>query len=276
MADAQEEEDIITALSQQRVGICCMVAASVVLLYDYTVTLHREIELFWLKPRLTSASTMYALARAVTFAYVIVALLGDPTSWTVARCKGELLTSDILVLVAYTIWAVMSAFRVYALAQRRWTLASLTLLLGVVPVAMNAVQALGEYTFCLQDNSKDLALTDRPSITGASHNARLTLAASIRFGGLTLHENSLLLLCKTFIIYLKAPTSFLDSFMTPIILIFVPRFMLDLQESSTGLAIYGSDVIEITPRPRLLTASSGVCNAYERGVMRRTENGTWC
>ncbi|EPT04753.1 hypothetical protein FOMPIDRAFT_110462 [Fomitopsis schrenkii] len=161
MANAQRGEIIITALSQQRVNVCCMIAATVVLLYDYAVTLEREIELFWLRPRLTSASGIYALARAVAFAYLVAALLGDPTSWTMARCRGELLASDILVLVAYTIWAVMSAFRVYALAQRRWTLASLTLLLGVVPVAMNAVQSLGEYTFCLQDNSKDLAMSDR-------------------------------------------------------------------------------------------------------------------
>lgn len=59
--------------------MCCVV----VLLYDYAVTLDREIELFWLKAGRTSMlSAMYALARAVALAYVVAALLGDQTSRT--------------------------------------------------------------------------------------------------------------------------------------------------------------------------------------------------
>lgn len=93
-------------LVHRTVNTCCIIAAagklagstitrltslksaprlSVVLLYDYAMTLDREIELFWLKPRFTSASTLYALARAVAFGYVVVALLGVSTSWTMAQ-----------------------------------------------------------------------------------------------------------------------------------------------------------------------------------------------
>ncbi|KAI0725901.1 hypothetical protein C8Q72DRAFT_849061 [Fomitopsis betulina] len=284
MANAQQQEYIINTLWQQHVNTCCIVAASVVLLYDYAVTLDREIELFWLKAGRTSMlSAMYALARAVALAYVVAALLGDQTSRTTVGCKGELLASDILVLVTYTVWAVMSSFRVYALAQRRWSLTTLTLLLGLVPVAMNAatvitasgyeVKTFGQFTFCQQGNSKDLAMNDRYVLLAAPACAMMSdlvvLAITLYhvrlrpcqnwwahssrgLSHVVLEDGTLYFAILTilnaiqFIIYFKLPTSFVDSFMTPIILIFVPRFILDLQEASTGLAVYGSEVIELT------------------------------
>ncbi|KAH9925784.1 uncharacterized protein B0H18DRAFT_1008325 [Fomitopsis serialis] len=163
MSTADIAEELIAASHQH-----C--AFTVVLVYDYTLTIDREIGLFWFERKLSGASIICALARTVALGYVIVACLVNPASWTPTRCKGVLLASDLLVLLSYLIWAVVSAFRVYALTHRKWASTILTLALGIVPAAMNAatisvsayqVQSLGGKTSCWVSNPVHPAMSSR-------------------------------------------------------------------------------------------------------------------
>ncbi|KZT70563.1 hypothetical protein DAEQUDRAFT_173328 [Daedalea quercina L-15889] len=278
-------EEVVSAVYQQTLNVYCTVAAIVVLVYDYFLTFDHEVGLFWLRPKLSSANIIFAFSRVATLGYVIMASLDNPRSWTLTSCKGVLLASDLLVLLSYVIWAVLSASRVYALTHRRWSLAALTLVLGIVPAVMNAatisrsaymIKSLGHLTFCRDSNSMNLAGSERYLLLVAPACAmisdmivllitlycvrpcprrdRWTRCASTRgLSHIVLRDGALYFVILTtlnaiqFILYLHTPTGFIDSFIAPVILVFVPRFLLNLQESFTGRAVvHVSDEFEMS------------------------------
>ncbi|KAH9851988.1 hypothetical protein C2E23DRAFT_828545 [Lenzites betulinus] len=109
------------------------------LLYDYLISLDREIELFWTRS-LTGASAIYFFTRYTTL--ICYDVLGAITFAHLSDTSCALLTKAqaAFSMIQYIPWAVFAALRVLALSGMNWPLAILVFLLGIAPVATNFAQ----------------------------------------------------------------------------------------------------------------------------------------
>ncbi|TFK91862.1 hypothetical protein K466DRAFT_467551, partial [Polyporus arcularius HHB13444] len=103
--------------------------------YDFVITLDREIKLFWTR-RLTGATVLFFTIRYMPLLYGILGVVNASLDLPPADC-------DILVKVANTLdwshllpFAVFSAMRAYALTRNR-VFTSIVLALSLVQMGLN-------------------------------------------------------------------------------------------------------------------------------------------
>ncbi|KAI1791856.1 hypothetical protein LXA43DRAFT_1094197 [Ganoderma leucocontextum] len=131
----------------------CIIGATCFLIYDYVITFHREVNLFWTH-KYTGASVLFFANRYVTLVWNIMGLaqLGNISD---QRCLFLLLLSRALLMIGscpvyfkvfsaisytqYIIWAAFSGLRAYALSRSRM-LAIFLFLLAAVPAGINYAQ----------------------------------------------------------------------------------------------------------------------------------------
>ncbi|KAL6302734.1 hypothetical protein BKA93DRAFT_736272, partial [Sparassis latifolia] len=114
-------------------------ARAAVILYEHLVTFGTEYDLVWGR-KLTGPNVIFFINRYALFVWSIVNILGL-FSWDVDyRCETILLFRFVMQLMVYTIWAVFSGLRVYAVSSRNWYFTVPTVALGMVPVAANIVR----------------------------------------------------------------------------------------------------------------------------------------
>ncbi|KAH9925807.1 uncharacterized protein B0H18DRAFT_368379 [Fomitopsis serialis] len=111
-------------------------AVCVILVYDYMLTFGREVELFWHRPsRALGGTVIFMLNRVVGVGLAILGNVNtDLSRYTYASCKYTILVEISITLLAYAIWAAVSAIRVHALTKRNWLLSMPTLALALVPM----------------------------------------------------------------------------------------------------------------------------------------------
>ncbi|TFK84921.1 hypothetical protein K466DRAFT_664839 [Polyporus arcularius HHB13444] len=116
-----------------------LIAPIAMLLYDFVITLDREINLFWGK-KVTGASVLLLFIRYTSIAFESLDIARGAT-----RYAGSMLTKAAVFLeyIRYLAYAVFSLMRGYALT-RRWLIATVIFTLSLAPVSVNMAQyALG-------------------------------------------------------------------------------------------------------------------------------------
>ncbi|KAH9925777.1 uncharacterized protein B0H18DRAFT_1008267 [Fomitopsis serialis] len=123
-------EDITPVMfSQYRVALCNFASAAM-LLYDYILTIDREMELIW--KNANGVSVIFVFNRVITLGLVF-AYAAQFQHYSYGSCKGASIVDVVFSLLSYMMWAVVSGLRVYALTKRSWALSVLTFVLGMAP-----------------------------------------------------------------------------------------------------------------------------------------------
>ncbi|KAI0769502.1 hypothetical protein BC629DRAFT_785704 [Irpex lacteus] len=146
----------VAQLQQELIATYVTRAAPVLFLYEYITTLSEEVDVIWCR-KWTATTWLYALTCYSTVLDQIVFLIPDWNFVRYARagdelfristlrkcyhnsCKVEIRANNVLQLIRYLCFAWFSALRVYALSDGRFLMASVVLLLNVVPFATNMV-----------------------------------------------------------------------------------------------------------------------------------------
>ncbi|RPD60336.1 hypothetical protein L226DRAFT_525611 [Lentinus tigrinus ALCF2SS1-7] len=137
-------------------------AGSSLVVYEYMITLGREVELFW-RGRLTGAAILFFFNRYLSLVVDVYGLL-ENMHVPDKICPNVARSSKALDILQYFPWAVFSALRAFALTKN-WPLATLIFLLSMVPLGVNfahfAFNSTGAnfFTGCLttDDVSSELA-----------------------------------------------------------------------------------------------------------------------
>ncbi|OCH93585.1 hypothetical protein OBBRIDRAFT_790108 [Obba rivulosa] len=142
MSDAAEE--LISYLQTNFVTACCVLAPSVLVIYDHIMTLPREVELIWGR-QWTSVTFLYHLNRWTIFIWAMFEFTGFIQIDTLpvgdvcfSHCVGSNYFFDAVVICLLTIWTAFSGVRMYAISGGNWWLAVAVCALSMVQVGTNA------------------------------------------------------------------------------------------------------------------------------------------
>ncbi|KZT02857.1 uncharacterized protein LAESUDRAFT_661092, partial [Laetiporus sulphureus 93-53] len=107
----------------------------VILLYDYMLTIDQEIRYVW-NSRLSVAKVFFYLNRFTMLGFALMSIneLEDDIFSAASLCQFYGNASRCYQCSSF------SALRVYATSDRSWTLAALTLTIGLVPFFTNVVR----------------------------------------------------------------------------------------------------------------------------------------
>ncbi|TFK85092.1 hypothetical protein K466DRAFT_601461 [Polyporus arcularius HHB13444] len=201
----------------------CVVAGSVFLLYEYVITVDREVNAFWFGAP-TGASILFLSNRYLNVVVNVLNLIefghfsDEVNVHAMFTCVGTLISScasfarglAVLTFMIYLPWAVFSGLRAYALC-RGVVLSALILLLALVPLFINAARfsfnltGVNDPTWgCYSDDSTPAALTlkcmlqaDIVIISRASLIVSDVLLVGLTWRALPQHTVSFASLCKT-------------------------------------------------------------------------------
>lgn len=95
----------------------CTMVASVIIFYDYFLTLSQEIALVWSK-QFTFVALVFHINRYTAFVWSIFNILAVFHWHSSESCNAVIIADDALFLVLYTTWAAFSALRVFATSGR--------------------------------------------------------------------------------------------------------------------------------------------------------------
>ncbi|KAH9911118.1 uncharacterized protein B0H18DRAFT_1064545 [Fomitopsis serialis] len=245
------------------------------LLYDYILTIDQEADLIWKKPN--GASIIFGLNRIVTLGLICESATGQLHHYTYESCKGLTILSEVIILLSYAIWAVVSALRVYALTKRNWWLSTVTFVLGIAPLAVDLyvgttisyrIIPLGNETLCQEDTNvnrgfyrKSLIICRGCSIVSDLLVLGVTMYHILprslvfsrmmwsrkSFTRILLRDGILYFATLTTLnaleiaLYLTATDDFINYFIAPVSTVFVSRFMLNLRAcASTPVMVLDS------------------------------------
>jgi len=139
-APAAELALLAAELHTAFVAKCLATAALALTLYEYVLTLSNEVALFW-NTKLSSASVLlFFHVRLILLAIAATTIAGNyvpEAIVTLTGCKSYNIWNATLTMLGYTMIAVISAIRVFAVTGRNWPLSLLTLTLGLLPVVIN-------------------------------------------------------------------------------------------------------------------------------------------
>ncbi|KAL4073434.1 hypothetical protein J3A83DRAFT_4411168 [Scleroderma citrinum] len=106
-------------LSQIDVDPCTTAAVFTLVLYDYILTVSREIELFWRRPKRSWAFVFFVANRYITILGQIIQVIYTFLSPTIrsyyTRCDSLLLMIQVVMFVVQLIGGAIMTMRVYAL-----------------------------------------------------------------------------------------------------------------------------------------------------------------
>ncbi|OCH88097.1 hypothetical protein OBBRIDRAFT_735073, partial [Obba rivulosa] len=108
-------------------------------IYDHLATLSRELDWIWNR-KFTSVTLLFHLNRWTILLYTILNIVGEflPITSLSLRWSQRLRLSARSFL--FTLWAVFSAVRMYALSRGDWRLTLAVFALSMVPGGVNAVK----------------------------------------------------------------------------------------------------------------------------------------
>lgn len=114
----------------------CQVAVSALILYEYVITLKHEYRNMWRGTR-SFGTVLLFINRYVLLVFGLCVFLQTFPCSNAKSCKTIGLIYGVSQVLLFALIAVFSALRVYALSGRRWILASITLILALVPAGIN-------------------------------------------------------------------------------------------------------------------------------------------
>ncbi|GJE96349.1 hypothetical protein PsYK624_125430 [Phanerochaete sordida] len=126
----------VEAAEENFVEECVLVAMLTLVVYEYAVTLDREVDVVW-RRRPTAPSAMLLVSR---WLMLLGPIAGNIPITSVARFEGIWRLTVITYALSLTVVAAFSALRVYAILLRgrlRYAVPALVGALGLVPVATN-------------------------------------------------------------------------------------------------------------------------------------------
>ncbi|RDX51327.1 hypothetical protein OH76DRAFT_1481606 [Lentinus brumalis] len=239
------------------------VACAALLSYDYLLTLHKEVELFW-NWRFTGATALFMVNRYLVMIIRLVNLVGFMhMSNQVSACAIAAKVSLGFTLLQYIPWALFSGLRAFALSRYR-SLSIFIFVLSVIPPAVNlSLYPLGFtghhdpiFGFVIISRTcflvADLLLIlitwstisrpriiDRMSRGYRGHTSRFTLADVLLENGtmyflvlLMFHSLHLILsMCSVHVALQSLSYGYVTIFTESFTTLLVSRFLLDLQEA---------------------------------------------
>ncbi|EED82261.1 predicted protein [Postia placenta Mad-698-R] len=111
--------------------------ADAILLYEYIITIWREVTLVWDRRHGSACFILFQLNRLVMLGLIITgALIVVPASQLMS-CKAVVFPYSILIQATYALWAGLSAIRVFALSSRHLIFTAVTLITGLIPFGIN-------------------------------------------------------------------------------------------------------------------------------------------
>ncbi|KAH9829878.1 uncharacterized protein C8Q71DRAFT_392203 [Rhodofomes roseus] len=135
--DSIQEQQLALILQSSFRARYCNVAVSLIL-YDFALTLPKEVSLFWRAPsKALSGTIIFAINRLIAVGLLVTGNASMDRTSTYASFRTSTLVQIPFILGSILVWAVISGIRVHALAGRSWILTLLTVLLAFVPLATN-------------------------------------------------------------------------------------------------------------------------------------------
>lgn len=126
-------------------GYISAMAASL-FVYDSIISFDLERRAVW-SHNITGATALYLALRYVTLVTVIMYII----VYTVSSCEGLFVSNLVGVGTScgrYLAQAAFASIRVYAVDGRRWTKATIVMMLGLVPVALDIYSTSGTSVYC--------------------------------------------------------------------------------------------------------------------------------
>ncbi|EMD33637.1 hypothetical protein CERSUDRAFT_76360 [Gelatoporia subvermispora B] len=139
----------ISALQSILIENYCSVAATALIAYDHLSTVNSESILIWGK-RWNSVTTLFHLNRWAIFLWAILNLVVEFVAFpTLSSCVGFNNLFSALELLLFTLWALFSGVRTYAVSGGSWLLTLPVVALDLVPVGMNAYGFFAAFWFAM-------------------------------------------------------------------------------------------------------------------------------
>ncbi|KAI1787976.1 hypothetical protein LXA43DRAFT_1184168 [Ganoderma leucocontextum] len=125
---------IVGKLFSRQISNYCSNAGSGLVVYEYFITLGREVQLFW-KGKWTGAAILFYVNRYLSLAVNIYGLASN-AHISAQSCPAELKANKVIDIMQYLPWAVFSTLRALALT-RSYPLAIFVFCLSIVPIPIN-------------------------------------------------------------------------------------------------------------------------------------------
>ncbi|RDX52001.1 hypothetical protein OH76DRAFT_1400910 [Lentinus brumalis] len=133
-SDGDAAAEIVAFFASLQPDAYVALSAIVFFLYDYIITVGREVELFWTR-KVTGASVLFFFIRYGTILYKILDLVVyAPVSDK--SCSMLFQAFTMVEILRYLPFAVFAGMRAWALSTN-WMLSSLVLALSLLPLAVN-------------------------------------------------------------------------------------------------------------------------------------------
>ncbi|RPD59066.1 hypothetical protein L226DRAFT_524088 [Lentinus tigrinus ALCF2SS1-7] len=135
---SSSDADAIASYKDIVLNNYCVIAASVFLLYEYVITLDREVNSFW-HGAPTGASVLFMSNRYFNVAVNVLGLIEFGHFSDDRSCVSMARGLAVLTFMTYLPWAVFSGLRAYALC-RGIILSAFVFLLALAPLPINAAR----------------------------------------------------------------------------------------------------------------------------------------
>ncbi|KAI0831379.1 hypothetical protein BC628DRAFT_1415893 [Trametes gibbosa] len=237
-SDSQWElvEEYIQYLAQDRDINYIDLVAFVVLLFEHLITLDCEVQLAWGR-KLSCARVVFLLNRYLSLFLLFLSLVPLlPTNNLVGQFMIRVLTA-----ILYTVWAVFSGLRIYAISNHSRFVTLAVVSLALVPVGTNIVRTLSVITRGCLTASEGIVIIITWMNTWHKDRSSCRMGAQTSFMALVLREGMvyfsvLLALNITQIIFTFAERnafSLLLQFTNVLTPILISRFYFDLDDLQT-------------------------------------------
>ncbi|KAH9841103.1 uncharacterized protein C8Q71DRAFT_743429 [Rhodofomes roseus] len=159
----------VTYMSEVYVAGFCTISISVLIVYEYIITIADEVRHFW-HGRFTGSKILFFMNRYALLSHGVLSL-GTTVSLNTAGCADATVLLSLCIFILYATEAVFAAMRAFAITGYNWPTALFVLALGSIPVWANVylitrtryfVERFGNVVACANtlDVSADSYFTD--------------------------------------------------------------------------------------------------------------------
>ncbi|RDX41488.1 hypothetical protein OH76DRAFT_1489418 [Lentinus brumalis] len=247
-------------------GNYCIMATTVLFIYDTFITFDREVGLFWTAKRISGASLLFYANRWIYMAYYVMGLVQfasfpsdkvrvKPHNYcamivNVCSCSMFVLAVQAIALLQFIPGAVFSALRAYVLSRSK-PLGLLVFTLSLAPVGANAVIVIISRVPLVAADMILIYITwtklrGWATLTDIRQSKRLALSDILLRGGIIYFAilfvlNTLHPIFSATGVADQGASSYITEFSAPITTIIISRFLLELQEANQMVVRLDSD-----------------------------------
>lgn len=134
--DSSAETQAIAFFQATFLNNYCQLSITTLIIYEHLITAAGEVRLLR-ERKFSNSGLIFLFNRYTLLAFGIINAVYVYPWDTPISCEAMSMLYDILQIILYAVAAAFSALRVYAINDRDWLSAMLTLILGLPPVAVN-------------------------------------------------------------------------------------------------------------------------------------------